>query len=115
MVIEQGEIYWVDLGKPKASEPGYCRPCVVVQNNIFNQSKIATVAVCMITSNLKRANSPGNVFLAQGEANLSKASVVNISQILTVNKSALQQKIGNLTTEKLNLVIAGIKLLIEPR
>ena len=115
MVIKQGEIYWLDLGKPKASEPGYRRPCVVVQNDIFNQSRIATVAVCILTSNIKRAKSPGNVLLAEGEANLSKASVVNVSQILTVNKSDLQQKIGTLTTEKLNLVIAGIKLLIEPR
>jgi mRNA interferase MazF len=82
MVIKQGEIYWLDLQQPKASEPGYRRPCVVVQNDIFNQSKIATVTVCILTSNIKRAKSPGNVLLAEGEANLPKASVVNISQIL---------------------------------
>ena len=113
--IEQGDIYWVDLGSPKGSEPGYRRPCVVVQNDIFNQSRIATVVVCTVTSNLKRAASPGNVLLEEGEANLSKSSVVNISQILTINKTDLEQKIGTLPTEKLNLVIAGIRLLVEPR
>ena len=113
--INQGDIYWVDLGNPKGSKLGYRRPCVVVQNDIFNQSRIATVVVCALTSNLSRAVSPGNVLLEAGEANLSKPSVVNISQILTINKMDLEQKIGTLAREKIELVIAGIKLLVEPR
>ena len=114
-MVKQGDIYWVDLPQPSDSEPGFRRPCVVVQNNVFNKSRIATVVVCILTSNLRRASAPGNVLLEKGEANLSKASVVNISQLLTINKTDLQQKIGTLTSVKLNLVIAGIKLLVEPR
>ena len=114
-MVKQGDIYWVDLPQPSDSEPGFRRPCLVVQNNVFNQSRIATVVVCILTSNLRRASAPGNVLLEKGEANLSKASVVNISQLLTINKTDLQQKIGTLTPVKLNLVIAGIKLLVEPR
>ena len=114
-MVKQGDIYWVDLPQPSGSEPGFRRPCLVVQNNIFNQSRITTVVVCILTSNLRRASAPRNVLLEEGEANLSKASVVNISQILTINKSDLQQKIGTLSQEKLSLVVSGIKLLVEPR
>jgi len=89
MVIRQGDIFWVDLETPSGSAPGYRHPHVVVQNNLFNQSKINTVVVCALTSNLKRAGAPGNVLLAKGEANLKKASVVNISQLVTVDKSDL--------------------------
>ncbi len=115
MGIKQGEVYWLNLPEPKASEPGYRRPCVVVQNDIFNQSKIATTVVCILTTNLKRSKSPGNVLLPKGEANLPKASVVNISPILTVNKNDLveSEKIGKLTNENLDLVIAGIKTLVH--
>ena len=114
-MVKQGEIYWLNLPEPKASEPGYRRPCVVVQNNTFNKSRIATTVVCILTTNLKLGSAPGNVLLDKGEANLPKPSVVNISQILTINKSDLQreQKIGILDQRKLDLVIAGIELLIH--
>ena len=72
MVIRQGEIYWVDLAEPRGSEPSYRHPHIVVQNNLFNASKINTVVVCALTSNLKRAKAPGNVLLEKGEANLLK-------------------------------------------
>ena len=116
MVIRQGEVFWLNLPEPKASEPGYRRPCIVVQNDTFNRSRIATTVVCILTTNLKLAKAPGNVLLSEGEANLSKASVINISQIITVNKSDLQsnQKIGQLAEQKLNLVISGLELLIKP-
>lgn len=115
MVINQGDIFWVDLNEPSGSEPGYRHPHVVIQNNLFNRSRINTVVVCALTSNLKRAKAPGNVLLNKGEANLSKKSVVNISQIFTVNKSDLSEKIGSLTRERFNQVLEGIKLLTEPR
>jgi len=115
MVIRQGDIFWVDLGTPSGSAPGYRHPHVVVQNNLFNQSKINTVVVCALTSNLKRAGAPGNVLLAKGEANLRKASVINISQIVTVDKSDLTEKIGTLSPSRVEQIINGIKLLIEPR
>lgn len=115
MVIEQGAIYWVDLSEPSGSEPGYRHPHVVIQNNLFNSSKINTVIMCSLTSNLKRGLSPGNVVLKKGEANLPKNSVVNITQIYTVDKNDLCEKIGKLNNERIKEIIAGIQLLTEPR
>ena len=115
MVIEQGEIYWVDLGQPSGSEPGYRHPHIVIQNNLFNTSNINTVVTCALTSNIKRAQAPGNVLLKKGEANLPKKSVVNISQIYTVNKSDLIEKIGKVSTKRFNEILEGIKLITEPR
>jgi len=115
MVISQGDIFWVDLDEPSGSEPGYRHPHVVIQNNLFNRSRINTVVVCALTSNLKRAKAPGNVLLDKVEANLPKKSVVNISQIFTVNKSNLSEKIGSLSRERFDQVLEGIKLLTEPR
>ena len=115
MVINQGDIFWIDFDDPSGSEPGYRHPHVVIQNNLFNRSLINTVVVCALTSNLKRANAPGNVLLNKGEANLPKKSVINISQIFTVNKSDLSEKIGTLTRERFKQVYEGIKLLAEPR
>ena len=94
MVINQGDVFWIEFDEPAGSEPGYRHPHVVIQNNLFNRSRINTVVVCALTSNLKRAKAPGNVNLNKGEANLPKKSVVNISQIFTVNKSDLSEKIG---------------------
>lgn len=115
MVIIQGEIYWVDLGEPGGSEPGYMHPHVVIQNNIFNSSKINTVVVCSLTTNLKIAKAPGNVALNKEEANLPKKSVVNISQIYTVNKSDLSEKIGQISEKRMNEILEGITILTEPR
>lgn len=115
-MINQGDIFWIDLNEPSGSEPGYRHPHVVIQNNLFNRSRINTVVVCALTTNLKRANAPGNVLLDnKGEANLPKKSVINISQIFTVNKCDLSEKIGSLTRERFNQVYEGIKLLAEPR
>ena len=114
-MINQGDIFWVELGKPKGSEPGYRHPHVVVQNNVFNRSRIGTVVVCALTSNLKRASAPGNVLLEKGEANLPKKSVVNVTQLFTVNKSDLTKKIGSLAWQRIYQVLEGIKLLTEPR
>ncbi len=113
-MIKQGDIYWVKLTTPRGSEPGYRHPHVVIQNDVFNASRIGTVVVCALTSNLRRAQAPGNVTLNKGEANLDKRSVANIPQIVTVNKSDLSEKIGTLSTEKTKKILDGIKLLIEP-
>ena len=114
MVVNQGDIFWIELMEPSGSEPGYLHPHIVIQNNIFNQSRINTVVVCTLTSNLKRSNAPGNVTLDKGEANLPKKSVVNISQIFTVNKSDLSEKIGTLSLNRISQILSGIKLLTEP-
>lgn len=115
MVINQGDIFWVDLGEPVGSEPGYRHPHVVIQNNVFNRSHINTVVVCALTSNLKRGVVPGNVLLDPGEASLPKQSVVVISQIFTVDKTQLGEYIGTLSSSRVGQILEGIKLLIEPR
>lgn len=116
MLINQGDIFWIDLDEPSSLEPGYRRPhVVVIQNNVFNCSRINTVVVCILTSNLKRANAPGNVLLEVGEANLPEKSVVNISQIFTVNKSQLKEKIGTVSELRVCQIIQGVQLVIEPR
>ncbi len=88
---------------------------MVVQNNLFNRSRIDTVVVCVITSNLKRAKAPGNVLLDSGEASLPKRSVVNVSQVFTVDKTDLQEKIGTLSARRMRQVLDGMYLLLEPR
>lgn len=115
MTIRQGDVYWIDLDDPGGSEPGYHHPHVVVQNNLFNVSKIGTVVVCALTSNLKRAEAPGNVLLEKGEANLKKDSVVNVTQLVTVDKSDLIEQIGTLSPTRVRQIVDGIKLLIEQR
>lgn len=114
-MIRQGEVYWVDLSEPVGSGPGYRHPHVVIQNDLFNMSRINTVVVCVLTSNLKRAQAPGNVLLRAGEAGLPKASVVNVSQLFTVDKSRLRERIGRLSPERLRTVLDGIALLLLPR
>lgn len=115
MVINQGDIFWIDFDSPSGSEPGYRHPHVVIQNNLFNRSRINTVVVCSLTSNIKIAGAPGNILLKKGEANLPKKSVINISQIFTVNKSDLSDKIGTLSKNRILQILQGIKLLTEIR
>lgn len=115
MVINQGDVFWVDLGESSGSEPGYRHPHVVVQNNIFNWSRLNTVVVCVLTSNLKRAKAPGNVLLEKGEADLPVQSVVNVTQIFTVDKADLVERIGRLSRKRVRQILDGILLLIEPR
>ena len=115
MVINQGDIYWIELDEPTGSEPGYVHPHVVVQNNVFNASRINTVIVCALTSVTKWAKAPGNVLLEKGEANLSKQSVVLVSQIFTVDKSQLGEFIGTLTERRVKQIIEGIYLMTEIR
>lgn len=115
MVIKQGDVYWIELDEPFGSEPGYRHPHVVIQNNVFNHSRIRTTVVCALTSHLRRANAPGNVLLEQGEANLSKQSVVNVSQIYTVDKEHLGEYIGALSPDRIQQILAGVQLVLEPR
>lgn len=115
MEIRRGDIFWIDLGVPHGSEPGYKHPHVIVQNNIFNLSRISTVVACAVTSNLKLSKAPGNVLLKKGEGGLKKDSVINISQIITVDKADLAEKIGRLSPARIKQIINGIKLLLEPR
>lgn len=114
-MIQQGDVYWIDLGDPQGSGPGYLHPHIVVQNNLFNRSRIHTVVVCALTSNLSRAQAPGNVLLEKGEAGLPQQSVVNVSQIFTVDKRDLGDLIGTVSRERVHQILDGIRLLLEPR
>ncbi|MBC8018846.1 MAG: type II toxin-antitoxin system PemK/MazF family toxin [Verrucomicrobia bacterium] len=115
MVINQGDIYWIELDEPVGSEPGYKHPHVIVQNNLFNRSQIRTVLVCPLTTNLKRASAPGNVLLDKKESNLPKQSVVNVSQVFTVDKEQLDEYVGTLSPERITEILNGIKLVLDPR
>lgn len=113
MSIRQGQVYWLAFGPASGSAPVERHPCVVVQNDVFNQSAIGTSVVCLITSNLRRANAPGNVLLKKGEANLPKASVVNVSQILTVDKAELVECTGKLSGAAAEAVRDGLQMLFD--
>jgi mRNA interferase MazF len=113
-MICQGDIYWIDLGQPIGSEPAYIHPYVVIQNNVLNRSQIRTVIVCALTTNLRRAKAPGNVLLEVGEAELPEQSVVNVSQIFTVDKILLTEKIGCLSRRRIQQILAGLALVTEP-
>lgn len=115
MVINQGDIYWIELDEPEGSEPAYKHPHVIVQNNLFNRSQIRTVLVCPLTTNLKRANAPGNLLLDKKESNLPKQSVVNVSQVFTVDKAQLDEYIGTLSSRRITAILNGIKLVLDPR
>ena len=108
----QGDIYWVRFGRSGDSGPSGKRPAVVIQGDLLNRSNIQTTVVTLLTSNLKLARIPGNVRLKKGVANLPKASVVVVSQMATVDKSRLLEKIGTLSQEKLNDVVDGCRQVI---
>jgi mRNA interferase MazF len=112
--IRQGDVYWLDFGSSSGSAPADRHPCVVVQSDVFNRTRIATTVVCLITSNLGRAAAPGNVALKRHDAHLPKPSVVNVSQIVTVDKSDLQERIGHLPAAALTSVLQGLQLIFEP-
>jgi len=111
--VRQGDVYWIDFGPAAGSAPADRHPCVVVQSDLFNRSRIATTVICLITSNLARSSAPGNVSLRKGDANLPKASVVNVSQVLTVDKDDLVERIGRLPAGTVDAIRSGLQLLFE--
>jgi len=111
--VRQGDVYWIDFGPAKGSAPAERHPCVVVQSDLFNRSRIATTVICLITSNLARSGAPGNVPLRKGDASLPKASVVNVSQVLTVDKDDLVERIGRLPAGTIDAIRSGLELLFE--
>jgi len=109
MRINRGDIFWVWPDDSRGPAPDYCHPHVVVQDDVFNHSRITTVVVCALTSNLHRANEPGNVLLEPGEGELPKQSVVVVSQISSVEKSRLGERIGSLSAARVEQVLAGLR------
>lgn len=108
--MKRGEVWWASLPPASGSGPGYRRPVLVIQANAFNQSRISTVLVAVITSNLSLANAPGNVRVSKTDSGLSKPSVVNVSQVLTVDKSVLTKKAKALPGKILARIDEGLQL-----
>jgi mRNA interferase MazF len=107
-VTLQGEVWWADLAEPRGSAPGFRRPVVVVQGDAFNRSRLATVVCVALTSNLRWAQAPGNVLLSARTTGLPKDSVANVSQLVTLDREALTERVGTLPAKKLELVLLGI-------
>ena len=110
--MKRGEIWWASMGEPRGSEPGYRRPVVVVSTNEFNRSLIQTAIVSVVTSNLRLVDAPGNFKITKKQSNLSKDSVVNVSQLITLDKTFLTEKIGKLNSKNINFLNEGIKLVL---
>ena len=110
--MKRGEIWWATLPNPAGSGPGYRRPVLLVQSNPFNDSRISTVVVATITSNLALAEAPGNIRLNRGESGLSKPSVVNVSQVLTVDRSYLTERVRVLAQALMSRVDGGLRLVL---
>jgi mRNA interferase MazF len=113
MVISQGDVWWADLGEPVGSQPGFRRPVVVVQGDSFNRSRIATVLCVPLTSNLRLADAPGDVLLECDVTGLSKESVANVSQPVTLDRASLTERVGKLPDAKLDLVLYGIDVVLS--
>jgi mRNA interferase MazF len=111
-VVRRGEIWWASLPDPHGSSPGYRRPVIVVQSNDFNESRIQTVIVAAITSNLALGEAPGNFELSRRGTGLSRKSVVNVSQLLTLTKSLLTERLGRLDGTALRRLDDGLRLVL---
>lgn len=110
--MKRGEVWWASLPVPAGSGPGFRRPVVVVQANPFNQSRIATVIVAVVTSNLAIADAPGNVRVGKAESGLTKPSVVNISQLYTLDRELLTQRVRALPAETMRDIDEGLRLVL---
>jgi mRNA interferase MazF len=107
--IVRGGIFWVGASASGGSVPGMAHPHVVVQDDVFNRSRVHTVVVCAVTSNLKRASEPGNVLLDEGEGNLPKQSVVIVSQVSSIQKKDLGGYLGALSDRRVDQIVAGMR------
>ena len=112
-MIARGEIWWADLPEPRRSEPGYRRPVLVVQADSFNRSRIQTVIVAVITTNMDLADAPGNVLLRANLAGLSRDSVINVSQLLTLDRGFLTEPVGALPPRLQGSVDAGLRTVLQ--
>ncbi len=112
MVVSQGDVFWADFGDPIGSQPGFVRPVVVVQSDAFNLSEIATVVVVPMTSNLALGRFPGNVVLPSKTTGLPKDSVANVSQITTIDRAQLSERVGALSRSKRAAVLDGISIVL---
>lgn len=112
MVIAQGDVCWASLDDPIGSAAGYRRPVVVVQGDLFNASRIATTVVVPLTSNQRLAAAPGNVTLTATSTGLPRDSVANVSQIVSIDRAILTERVGRVSTPQLDRILAGIDLVL---
>jgi mRNA interferase MazF len=110
--MQRGEIWWADLPIPVASEPGYRRPVLIVQSNEFNRSRIRTVIAVVLTTNLRLAEAPGNILLTIDETGLPQDSIVNVSQVITVDKSFLTEQVSQVSDRVMLLIDEGLRLVL---
>ncbi len=111
--MRRGEIWWASLGEPEGSGPGYRRPVLVVQSDEFNCSRISTVIVAVLTSNVTLAQAPGNVLLKARHSGLAKDSVVNVSQVITVDKQCLTEKVKKVESSMMAEIGNGLRLVMD--
>ena len=111
--MKRGEIWWASLPEPAGAEPGFRRPVVIVQADEFNQSRIGTVIVVVLTSNLRLAEAPGNLLLTARSTGLPKNSVANVSQLITIDKAFLTERVGKLSPSLVNELEAGLRLVLD--
>ena len=112
MVIAQGEVWWADLAEPIGSAPGYRRPVIVLQSDPLNRSQIATVVCVVLTSNLRWSIAPGNVLLAAKHTGLDRDSVANVTQLVTIDKRQLAERVGKVPRKQIEGVFSGIDLIM---
>jgi len=110
--MRRGDVWWADIPEPTASEPGYRRPIVILQSNEFNRSQIGTIIAAAITSNTRLGAAPGNVELSRKSVGLNRASVVNVSQLVTLDRSFLCDRVGKLSSIKMLEVDQGVRLVL---
>ena len=113
MTIERGEIYRANLPEPKGSSPGFRRPLLVVQSNDFNRARLGTIVGAVITTNLRLAEMPGNVLLKKSQSDLPQDSVVNVTQIVTIDKAELLEYVGAISERKMEQVERGLRLVLS--
>ena len=111
--MRKGEIWWASLPAPRGSEPGYRRPVIVVQSDAFTRSNISTVIVAVISSNLRLSAAPGNILLKRKDSRLSRDSVINISQLITLDKSYLTEKVSKLRSDLQSTLDDGLRLVLS--
>lgn len=113
MVVERGQIWWAELDEPRGSEPGFRRPLLIVQDDAFNRSRIRTVVAAVLTSNLRLVAAPGNVLIPAKASGLPKDSVVNVSQIVTIDRDFLAEPAGKLRGQLLKSIDDGLRLVLS--
>ena len=113
MVVQRGEIWWAELAEPRRSEPGYRRPLLIVQADAFNRSRIQTILAVVLTSNLRLVEAPGNVLVPKRISGLPKDSVANVSQVVTIDRDMLAERVGKLAGQVMGDVENGLRLVLD--